>query len=60
LLNGGLKMCIDKGELLELLENKYGDLDNECGCSVFVNGEYEWLSIKNIVDIIESCATYDE
>lgn len=44
-------MYIDKQELLELLELKYGDLDNECGC--YVNGS--WLSIADIVELIEEC-----
>lgn len=52
-------MFIEKEELLELIEKKYGDLNNECGCSVFVNGKWEWLSIKDIVDIINECAEYD-
>lgn len=53
-------MYIEKAELLELLERKYGNLNNECGCSVYVNGEYEWLSIKDIVDVINDCTEYDD
>lgn len=53
-------MYIEKEELLELIERKYGSLDDECGCSVFVNGEYEWLSVKDIVDIINDCTEYDD
>lgn len=38
-------------ELKEKIENKYGDLDDECGCYI---GE-EWLSVKSIVALIDSC-----
>ena len=51
---------ICKQELLELLEQKYGDLTDECGCSVHVNGEWEWLSVADIVRLIEECSVYDE
>lgn len=53
-------MFISKEELLEAIERKYGDLTDECGCSVFNGEDYEWLSVKDIVNIIESCWTYDE
>ena len=53
-------MFIDKEELLEAIERKYGNLDNERGCTVFVNGDYEWLSVKDIVDIINDCMEYDD
>ena len=52
-------MYIEKEELMELLERKYGNLNNELGCNVFVNGEYEWLSVKDIVDVINDCEEYD-
>lgn len=51
---------IEKEELLELLEKKYGDLNDECGCSVYVNGDYVWLSVKDIVDVINDCTEYDD
>ena len=51
---------IDKEELLEAIERKYGDLNDECGCSVYVNGDYEWLSVKDIVDVINDCMEYDD
>ena len=51
---------ISKEELLQAIENKYGDLTDECGCSVYVNGEYEWLSVADIVSIINECETYDD
>ena len=47
-------------EQLELLKNKYGDLNDTCGCSVFVNGLYEWLSIADIVAVIDECMEYDD
>ena len=53
-------MFINKEELLEMLERKYGNLNDGSGCSIYVNGEYEWLSIKDIVDIINDCTEYDE
>lgn len=53
-------MFISKEELLEAIERKYGDLNDECGCSVYVNEKYEWLSVKDIVDIINDCCTYDD
>lgn len=51
---------ISKEELLNALRSKYGNLDDDCGCSVYVNDEYEWLSIKDIVDVINSCGEYDD
>lgn len=52
----GDDMLISKEELLEKIESRYGEgsLTNELGG--YVNGE--WLSIKNIVDIIDEC--YEE
>lgn len=41
-------MGIDKNKLLDALEEKYGDLNDNCGC--YVNNE--WLSVKQIVEII--------
>lgn len=51
---------INKEEFLELLEQKYGDLNDEGGCSICVNGEYEWLSISNIVELAHDCELYDD
>ena len=50
-------MYIDKDELMELLEEKFGDLDNNGGCYL-TNGT--WLSIKQIVNTIEECTEYDD
>ena len=52
-------MFINKDELLELLEQKYGDLTDECGCSVFTDNGWEWLSVADIVNVINSCTEYD-
>ena len=38
-------------KLKEKIEEKYGSLDDECGC--IVNGE--WLSVKDIVALIDEC-----
>lgn len=51
---------ISKDELLEALENKYGTLTDESGCSVLTDNGYEWLSIADIVQIINECDTYDD
>lgn len=34
--------------LLEILENIYGDLDDDCGCYI----DREWMSPKRIKDLI--------
>ena len=49
-------ILIDKEELLRTIERKYGDLENERGCYV----DYNWLSVKDIVDIINDCMEYDD
>ena len=43
-------------ELKDKIEAKYGSLDDECGC--YVNGE--WLSVKNIVHLIDECDDGDD
>lgn len=53
-------MLINKEELLEMIERKYGDLENNRGCYVHNGEDYEWLSIADIVDIINDCEEYDE
>ena len=52
-------MFINKEELLEALEQKYGDLTDECGCSVSTDNGWEWLSVADIVNVINSCTEYD-
>ena len=37
--------------LKELIEEKYGSLDNECGCNIRVGGG--WLSVAAIVELID-------
>ena len=53
-------MYIDKEELLDLLAEKYGDLTDDCGCSIFNGEDYEWLSVKDIVRVIQSCRAFEE
>ena len=39
--------------LLELLERKYGDLEDNCGCYLRNEyGEAEWFSVAEIVRLI--------
>ena len=38
--------------LLDRLEDKYGDLDNNYGCYVSTNNGSQWLSVQEIVDLI--------
>ena len=52
-------MLIDKDELLEALARVYGDISSEGGCSVLTDEGWVWLSLKNIVSIINSCEIYD-
>ena len=44
--------------LKELLEKKYGDLNDNGGCYARNDdtGENEWLSVKAIVDLIDRAA----
>ena len=53
-------MYIDKDELLELLERKYGNLSDTGGCYVSTEQGYEWLSVANIVEIIKQCQIYKD
>jgi hypothetical protein len=40
-------------EVLDRIEAKYGDLEDEGGCSVSTDNGWEWLSVANIVEIIQ-------
>ena len=54
---------IDKEELLKLIEEKYGSLENDKGCCVFNDNKNcfdSFLSVKAIVDIINSCTEYSQ
>lgn len=53
-------MLIDKNELLKAIKEKYGNLDDECGCIIHTENGYAWLSIKDIVDIINDCTEYQD
>ena len=48
---------MDTQKLKEKIEEKYGSLDDECGC---YGGNGEWLSVKNIVNLIDECDTDGE
>lgn len=48
---------ISKQELLEKLEEYYGDLDDAGGCYA---GNGEWLSVERIVEIIEDLTDYED
>jgi hypothetical protein len=40
--------------LKEMLEHKYGDLDDDCGCYLRNEfGEPEWFSVAAIVELID-------
>lgn len=43
---------MDTLKLKEKIAETYGRLDDECGCYA---GNSEWLSVKNIVDLIDQC-----
>ena len=53
-------ILIEKEELLNAIERKYGDLNDEGGCYVSTDNGYEWLSVKDIVDVINSCMEWDD
>lgn len=44
---------VERTRLKQLIERKYGDLDNDRGCNV--NGQ--WLSVAAIVELIDQAAT---
>ena len=52
-------MFVNKEELLKAIEKKYGDLTDDCGCSVSTDNGWEWLSVQRIVDIINDCEEYE-
>ena len=47
---------MDTQKLKEKIEDKYGDLDDEAGCYI----RHEWLSVKDIVDLIDECDDGDD
>lgn len=49
--NNSMKNPILK-DVLEKIEQVYGNLDDEMGCYVHTDNGHQWLSIKNIVEII--------
>lgn len=40
-------------EVLDKIKARYGDLGNDCGAYVSTDRGYRWLSVANIVAIIE-------
>ncbi len=52
-----LKEAVMRHEILEYLkekiELKYGDLEDESGCSISTDHGWEWLSIADIVTLID-------
>lgn len=40
-------------EVIDRIEAQYGDLTDERGCSVSTDNGWAWLSVANIVEIIE-------
>lgn len=52
-------MFINKDELLKTLEKKYGDLTDNSGCSVPTENGWMWLSVYQIVKIINDCEEYN-
>lgn len=40
-------------EVIDRIEAQYGDLTDERGCYVNTDNGHAWLSVANIVDIIE-------
>lgn len=39
-------------DVLEKIEQVYGNIDDEMGCYVYTDNGHQWLSIKNIVELI--------
>ena len=39
--------------LKEKIELKYGDLEDESGCYISIDHGWEWLSVADIVTLIE-------
>ena len=40
-------------EVIDRIEARYGDLKDERGAYISTENGYEWLSVANIVEIIE-------
>lgn len=50
-----MNLVVDVEELLEAIENRFGDMDDECGC--YVNGQ--WMSPKDFAQMVVNCSRYD-
>ena len=45
---------------LDALAEKYGDIDDDCGCYVRTERGHEWLSVKAVKDfLIETINAYN-
>lgn len=50
-----MQELISKCELLKALADRYGDLTSTCGCNVRTADGWRWLSIADIVSVINGC-----
>ena len=55
---------MDKQEVmnifLDALAEKYGDIDDDCGCYISTDYGHEWLSVREIKDfLIDTINAYD-
>ena len=41
-------------KVINKIEARYGDLENDCGAYVSTDNGYEWLSVSRIVNLIKS------
>ena len=51
---------ISKQELLKAIEHKYDDLTDISGCYVRTSNGNEWLSVADIVELVNGCDAYEE
>ena len=51
---------ISKTELLYALKEIFGDLADDSGAYTDTDHGYEWLSIARVVEIINSCAVFED
>ena len=51
---------INKEELLKALEKKYGNLEDRSGCNIRTEKGYNWLSVSDIVNVIDRCTEFED
>lgn len=51
---------INKEELLKALEKRYGNLEDRSGCNIRTEKGYNWLSVSDIVNVIDRCTEYED